>query len=230
MRLLSLAMGAVTIAAIYATVSALTVDRRLALSCAALLAFLPGFIVMAALVSNDNLAAMLAALVCWRIVLLRPAEHDAQESLPGLRSLLLLGLLLGLGLLSKTSMLAFVPTVGAALLIARGRHRWAWQPWLRANLVVFGTALLVSGWYFVRNYISYGDWLAWPLVLAANEVRTLPLSLRDWLHVGGQAYRSFWLEWIGIALDPVVQLMLALVSMLAWRAVCRHFGGAAGER
>jgi 4-amino-4-deoxy-L-arabinose transferase-like glycosyltransferase len=221
MRLLSLAMGAVTIAAIYATVSALTVDRRLALSCAALLAFLPGFIVMAALVSNDNLAAMLAALVCWRIVLLRPAEHDAQESLPGLRSLLLLGLLLGLGLLSKTSMLAFVPTVGAALLIARGRHRWAWQPWLRANLVVFGTALLVSGWYFVRNYISYGDWLAWPLVLAANEVRTLPLSLRDWLHVGGQAYRSFWLEWIGIALDPVVQLMLALVSMLALLGLAR---------
>ena len=76
MRLLSLAMGAVTIAALGAAVSTLTGNRRLGLLCAALTAFLPGFIFMAALVSNDNLAAMLAALLCWRIaLLLRPVEY-----------------------------------------------------------------------------------------------------------------------------------------------------------
>jgi hypothetical protein len=250
MRLLSLAMGALTIAALSATVSVATGDRRLALVSAALLAFLPGFIFMSALVSNDNLAALLAALLCWRIaLLLRPPLPDATRAAPGSRSLLLLGLLLGLGLLSKTSMLAFVPTVGVALLFAWTRqrqaedlksrssrsrrdsapaytrpgaaNRWDWQSWLRANLLVFGAALLVSGWYFVRNYLLYGDWLAWPLVLTANEVRTLPLSLRDWLHAGGQAYRSFWLEWIGIALDPAVQFVLALLTVLALLGLAR---------
>ena len=91
MRLLSLAMGAVTIGAIGATVSTLTADRRLGLWCAALVAALPGFIFMAALVSNDNLAAMLAALLCWRIaVLLRPVSPDAPYTSPGVPSTLLL--------------------------------------------------------------------------------------------------------------------------------------------
>jgi len=222
MRLLSLALGAVTIAAIGATVSTLTADRRLALWCVALVAFLPGFIFMAALVSNDNLAALLAALLSWRIaVLLRPIPPDAQVTSPGVRSTLLLGLLLGLALLSKTSMLAFVATLGVALLFARVRHRWTWLSWLRVNSLVFGFALVLSGWYFARNYLLYGDWLAWPLVLAANEMRVLPLTLRDWLHVAGQTYRSFWLEWIGIALDPAAQLVLALISTLALLGLAR---------
>ena len=249
MRLLSLAMGAVTITAIGATVAAATADAGLGLCAAALAAFLPGFIFMAALVSNDNLAAMLAALLCWRIaLLLRPGAASAAANAPGARpaaprraagidshvldtrSALLLGLLLGLALLAKTSMLAFIPTLGLALLLAKARLGWTRRAWLRVNALVFGCALLLSGWYFARNFLLYGDWLAWPLVLAANEVRVLPLTVRDWLHVAGQAYRSFWLEWIGIALDPAVQLLLAIVSLLALMGLMRSVALSAGAR
>ncbi|MEP7198567.1 MAG: hypothetical protein ABI874_02005, partial [Chloroflexota bacterium] len=55
-RALSVAMGAVTISAIYATARALTGDNRFALIVAAFVAFLPGFIFMSAVMNNDNLA------------------------------------------------------------------------------------------------------------------------------------------------------------------------------
>jgi hypothetical protein len=222
MRLLSLAMGAVTIAALYTSVLTITRDRKFALLCAALVAFLPGFIFMSALVSNDNLAAMLAALICWRIALLLQAPSPAGRPRSNVSSFILLGLLLGFGLLSKTSMLAFVATIGLALQVAARRGHWPWHAWLNANILVFGVAALLSGWYFVRNVLLYGDWLAWPLVLAANEVRTAPPGTAAWLHVLGQTYRSFWLEWIGIALDPAAQLILALFAVLALLGLIRY--------
>ncbi len=208
MRALSIAMGAATIAAIYATALALTGERTFALLSAALVAFLPGYIFMSAVVNNDDLAALLAALLCWRIVLMMQRPISSRESL-------LIGVLLGLGLLSKTSMLAFVVTISVALLAAARMQHWTWREWLRANALIFGVALIVSGWYFVRNAWLYGDWLAWPLVLAANAVRTHALSASDWLTALAQVYRGFWLEWIGIELDELFYWMLGVFAILA---------------
>ncbi len=210
MRGLSLLMGAVTIGAIYATTLTLTNERNFALITAALLAFLPGFIFMSAIVNNDNLAAMLAALLSWQIV--RSLSTHATRHTP---HALQTGALLGLGLLSKTSMLAFLPTIAATLLIAARLGHWSLREWLRANGIVFGLAVLLSGWYYLRNYALYQDWLAWPLVLAANAVRTAPLSVSEWISTLGQVYRSFWLEWIGISLEPLVLLCLSLFTVLA---------------
>ena len=224
MRLLSVAMGVITVAALYATTLAVTRNASIALLCAATVGLLPGFIFMAALVSNDNLAAMVSALLCWRIaVLLKTPEGQRDSgSSTGMLTYTLLGLLLGIGLLSKTSMLAFVATTGLALLVAARQRSWRPRTWLAINLVVFGVAALVGGWYYVRNFVLYGDWLAWPLVLAANEVRSAPLALPDWLHVLGQSYRSFWLEWIGIALPSAAQAVLALFAALALIGMVRY--------
>lgn len=216
MRGLSVLMGAVTIAAIYQTAKTLSGERTFALVTASLVAFLPGFIFMSSVVNNDNLAAMFAALLCWQIVVLvQSPTCNLQPATCNLPSPILIGLLLGLGLLSKTSMLAFVITLFVALLAAARVHHWLLRDWLRANLVVFGVAALVSGWYFIRNYWLYQDWLAWPLVLAANAVRIAPLTPNDWLNATAQVYRSFWLEWIGIRLEPVVLLVLSLFTALS---------------
>ena len=211
MRALSIVMGAVTLAAIYATAQQLTGNPSSALLSAALLGFLPGFIFMSAVVNNDNLSAMLAALLCWRMAKLLmhpPALHARRE-------FLWLGLLLGLGLLSKTSMLAFVATLFVALLAAARLQRWTLRDWLRANLIVFGVAGLVGGWYFVRNEWLYGDALAWPLVLGANALRTQALSLSDWFQALRGVYASFWLAWIGIRLDEAAYWVAGVFVLLA---------------
>jgi hypothetical protein len=42
---------------------------------------------------------------------------------------------------------------------------------------VFGLALLVSGWWFLRNYQLYGDWLGWNAFLETVGRRPHPASL-----------------------------------------------------
>ncbi|MGB3903489.1 MAG: hypothetical protein WBB22_01060, partial [Anaerolineae bacterium] len=82
-------------------------------------------------------------------------------------------------------------------------------------LLVVIPFLLISGCWFVRNQVLYGDPLGWGLVLAANALREAPLTLADiqWLIWG--LYRSFWLRWIGIELELPFYAALAIPCFLA---------------
>lgn len=88
--------------------------------------------------------------------------------------------------------------------------------------LTLGAAAAVAGWYFVRNWLLYGDPLAWSFVLATNALREGPLTLEvlGWLFRG--VFRSFWLGWIGIAFDPFVYWLIgalclgALAGFGAW--------------
>ncbi|MBI5876348.1 MAG: glycosyltransferase family 39 protein [Chloroflexi bacterium] len=207
MRLTSVLMGVVTVTAIYATALALSGERPFALAAAVCTAFLPGFIYMSAVVNNDDLATMFAALLCWQSVslLLSCARLTARRAAA-------IGLLLGLGFLSKTSMLAFAALVAPAFAAAAWLHSGRFIAGARASLIAYVVAVAVSFWYFVDNIAAFGDWLGWPLVLSANAVRTQQLDLGGWLSALAQVYRSFWLEWIGIALPAP---LLAIVSVFA---------------
>jgi hypothetical protein len=216
LRFVSLLMGAVTISAIYQTAQLILNERRFAILVAMSIAFLPGFIFMSSVVNNDNLAAMCAALLCWRIAsLVSRFKFDWKRAAQ--IELVIVGVWLGCGLLAKLSMIAFVPTTFIALLfVARAQcGTWGRRETIGALVVVFGVAALVSVWYFVRNSVVFHDLLAWPLVLSANAVRSQPLSLSEWLDVWGGLYRSFWLEWIGIQLDAPILWWFTWLTLLA---------------
>jgi hypothetical protein len=222
LRFVSLLMGAVTIIAIYRTAQLIVNEHYFAMLAAMSIAFLPSFIFMSAVVNNDNLTAMCAALLCWRIVSL--VSRSTCEWNRKIRSeLVWLGVLLGCGLLSKLSMIAFVPTTWLALVfVTRSQSfdklrtdAWDWHKTIGTMIIVLGIATLVSGGYFIRNLVVFQDILAWPLVLSANAVRAQPLGINEWLDLLGRLYRSFWLEWIGIQLDAPLLWWFTLLTLLA---------------
>jgi 4-amino-4-deoxy-L-arabinose transferase-like glycosyltransferase len=121
----------------------------LALGAAALVAFNPQFLYLSGAVSNDTPAALCGAavlLVCVRVV----------RQGPSLRRDVMLGILMGLSFLTKLHLVALLAPVAVAYLLAAWPSR-DWRAALRAALVIFGLAALLSGWWFLRNWRLYGD-------------------------------------------------------------------------
>jgi hypothetical protein len=75
------------------------------------------------------------------------------------------GVLLGAGLLSKLSMVILLPLPVAAVALAawkaRGQRTGLIARSLAALTLVYGVAALAAGWWFARNWLLYGDPLAW---------------------------------------------------------------------
>jgi hypothetical protein len=163
-RLLSLALGAISIALCYVTARLLwPAAPGLALGAAALVAFNPQWIFHHALVSNDPLLIALSSLlICLSVGAaeqLRQSENSIARtfwSRVTSRWWLLpqaLGIVLGLMLITKQSalFLAPVPLLGLYL----GRRSIA--RWLMASALVLMMAVVISAWWFVRNRSLYGD-------------------------------------------------------------------------
>jgi hypothetical protein len=167
-------------------------ERGFALLAAALVAFNPQFLFTSALVSNDGLLAALGAILLWACL-------DRQLTLP---RCLLLGLLFGLALLTKQSALLFGPLlVWAAWRNSEGNLR----RWFVFCLVWGATALLVAGWWYIRNWQLYGD----PLGLAVfkAEFTTQPFAWHDpaaWVSALAQLHSSFWARFGWMSLQPTI--------------------------
>ena len=149
-RWISILMGAVTVVLTYVIALELFPgDKALAATASGFVAFNPMFLFVSASVNNDNLATTLATLALWRII--RLLKGDTSWTHLGL-----LGLLIGFGALSKSSTLGMFALVGLALLIIALRER-SWRPLIEGSAIVLGVAVLVSGWWFLRNWRLYGD-------------------------------------------------------------------------
>jgi 4-amino-4-deoxy-L-arabinose transferase-like glycosyltransferase len=223
-RLLSIAFGAITVWSVFQLGRVLFPDQpAIGLTMAALTAFTPQFLFLSAVVNNDNAAIAISALILWQVAALL---HDPRPLLSWKRSTAL-GLLLGVGLLSKASLIALVPVVGLAVLIAGLRQQDSTGGKRLASIaghlaLAFGLAVILAGWYFVRNWVLFGDPLGWAFTLQVSALREAPLSweVLAWLFRG--LYRSFWLGWIGIQLDGILYwiigaiCLVGLVGFVAW--------------
>ena len=152
-RWLSLLMGAGTILCVYGTARELFPRRpALALAAAALVAFNPMFLFITTSVHDDALANLVAA-----VTLYMTARFLVRG--PTVRRAAALGLLVGLGFLTKLTCLLVAPTVGLALLWRplTDRGRAVWRETARLGGIVLVLALLVGGWWFARNILLYGE-------------------------------------------------------------------------
>ncbi len=121
----------------------------LAVGAAALVAFNPQFLYLSGAINNDIPAALCGAAVLWaclRLVRLGPSP----------RIDVTLGLLYGLALLTKFHLVALFGLIALAYLLAAWPTR-DWRALARGLLIVLGVAALLSGWWFWRNYVLYGD-------------------------------------------------------------------------
>jgi len=158
----------------------------LALLAGSLVAFNPQFLHIGSAVNNDNLLTLAATGATLVVLLILRHPHVERHWLD-------LGVLLGSTLLAKTLGAATAVACCLALgLITLTSHHW--RSFARHWLQLAGTILLVSGWWFVRNQLLYGDPLGWAYyerVYAVNLGRGLP-PFSQWLQVLGTQFRSFW--------------------------------------
>lgn len=229
-RLLSLALGAVTVVAIYATARAIWPARRsVALLAAGLAAFDPQFVFVASVVNNDNLLNATAAVALWLAVRIALGQV-------GQRAWWGLGLALGIGLLAKFSGLALLALAGGAVVLAAMRQRAA-APVQRALPAVLLPPLLLAGWWFVRNAALYGEPFGWPTHLASVGApgSTPAWTPERWLEHVWLLMASAWLAfgWMNVWAPLWFYLLcvaLALASAAGWAGILAQPGGRAELR
>lgn len=197
-RFLSIGWAAVAVWAIYRTLSAL-VGPAWALPATAFVAFIPQFVFISATANNDNALNALAALVLWRVTVLwqRPLSGG---SIRPWQPFLTTGVVLGLALLAKLSALGLAAVVGVTLLAMAWRAR-SWRLLFEGTVALAAPALLIAGWWYVRNWRLYGDPLAWNVWEANILLRLRPADGRTVLAELESLEWSFWglFGWLNVA-------------------------------
>ena len=242
-RLLSVLMGAGTVYFTYRLALELAPKRHgLALAAAGLTAFTPMFVFISASVNNDNLAILLSAAILWLLARWLRAGTPRRA-----REYALLGLLLGAAALSKTSALGLWGLAGGVVvwLQVREMRRTTNPPpkpqgagdggrmkkllsVVRPSSVVYLylSALAVSGWWFVRNFVLYHDWLGWSAFLDTVGRRPHPASL---LQLWGERVgfvQAYWGLFGGVSV-PMPDWTYLVLNVIATLALVGLVWGAA---
>lgn len=186
-RLLSLGLGVGTLWFV-AHLGARLFNPTIGLLAAMLTAFNPMFLFVSAAVNNDSLAILLAAWGLYWLLDLYTAPPDPRRAA---WRYIRLGVVLGLGILTKLSLGALLGLTGVALAWQAWRLRRP-SVWLGGGLLVALTAGLVAGGWFWRNWVVYGDVTGLSVFLQVQGRRAAPLTWSGWLAEFGTFYRSYW--------------------------------------
>ncbi len=186
-RFLSILMATVTVVACYTIALKLFKGNRcLAAGAMAITAFNPMFIFISSAINNDNAVIMFVTLALWLMIKMvessKPVNNEQSPPSPtplhprSLNQAALLGLLLGLGVLSKLYAFGLLPIAGGVFLWVAYQQQLSTSeqkpglvpqirriiitalPWMVTMTFVF---VLIGGWFYLRNAWLYeGDFLA----------------------------------------------------------------------
>jgi hypothetical protein len=254
-RLVSVALGAATVVLTYLAAKALTDQRPktkdqgadqllvlrrssfVPLLAAGFVAFNPQFLFVSALITNDALLVTLSAALLWLVVrsTRRPSGGVAPRSLLELRhaslSAVVIGVLLGLALLTKQSALILTPV--ALLSVLQSGKGIGYEPreskgmlrLSRGQLVTLSscvafvvTTALVCGWWYARNWRLYGDLFG--LGAFQAEFMTQQFEVGSWTAWRGalaQLHASFWARFGWMNVPPsawVIWLCAAIEAVV----------------
>ncbi|HUN54403.1 MAG TPA: hypothetical protein VMU29_04530 [Smithella sp.] len=112
---------------------------------------MPMNIYMSQIISNEPLAGLLSAIVLFLCIkgIIVPNNNS-------IRSAAILGLFLGLALLSKAHAIVLIPIVAIRHLMMYSSEAKMRKNLCKPFLTMAGVAFLVAGWYYIRNWIKLG--------------------------------------------------------------------------
>lgn len=236
LRLLSVVYGLGILLCTFGATRLLFPDHPwLALGAVGFVVFIPQHLMFLGGINNDPLAILLICANLWGVIFF--LKHPA----PRLFHVGLLGLLVGLALLTKSTVYFIAGIVGLAILLRWRRERWPWRI-ARRHLVAFlAPALLLGGIWWLRNLDVYGgtDFLA---LQRHNQVAADQLQTHDYIHAPehlngdiGQyrqnylytTFHSFWGQfgWMGVPMPLQIYRILLVFTIVvligaglyAWR-------------
>ena len=210
LRLVSVLIASLTIPFAWLAALELFSSRALAVSVCALITAMPGLMIDIARIGNESLAIALGS---WLVLLL--LRDRSLRSRLGTQGAILLGVALGLGLLTKAYFLAFIP-----VLIFRRR------------IYSLAVALSIGGWWYWRNFRLTGTWTGeimdvaatragWTAKLAAigkiQWLRVLDVAL--WTHIWTGAWSFLTVRsWM----YRIFELVFAVVAIMVVLALLRR--------
>jgi 4-amino-4-deoxy-L-arabinose transferase-like glycosyltransferase len=207
-----------------------------ALAAAGFVAFLPQHLAMNASANNDALTEVIIVLGLWllaRAMLARSGDRPHEWPL--------LGLVLGLGFLTKLTAYPMAGLIAVALGLIARRRAWSIRRFVTVVLQVYIPAILLGAFWWVRNILVYGglDFLATTRhdSIVVDQPRTAD-KLAQWgvkLYVQRfiqTTFQSFWGQfgWMGVVMDQRVYLALLvygaglLVGLVAAATLFRRSG------
>ena len=188
-------------------------------STAVFVAFIPQHVAMLASVNNDSLSELFIALLLYMTLRwvtrtgIRKAEDDR-------RWLVGLGLVLGLGFLTKATVYLMAPVLGIVLL---GQYWRAWPRLFQAGILLFAPAFLLGAIWWVRNVVVYGGLDA--LGKAAHDAVVVGQPrTTEWITLYGldgtiqrffqTTFNSFWGQfgWMAVPMRVEVYWLLLALS------------------
>lgn len=178
----SILLGVITVLVNYATLRLVWPDRPyLRLMGLGVVAFWPQFVYVSGMVNNDNAMFLTVALSFYLVLKQHRTGPTWQRSA-------LLGVVLGLALLSKSSAAILCLPMGLIVLVDR---RWWWP---HAPITLSLTVLVAGGWY-LNNLVQYGDPTGLQAFFATWETEIIQPGSIAW-GVGLQrawfGYESLW--------------------------------------
>lgn len=219
LRLASLLLGAGAIFLAYHIARLLFPQAEwVAWSTAIFVAFIPQHIAMLASVNNDSLSELLIALLLY--LLLRWVTRDGIRKLGDDRRWLIgLGLVLGLGFLTKATVYLMAPVLAVVLL---WQYWGTWQRLFQAGVLLFSPAFLLGAFWWVRNVLVYGglDILG---KVAHDAVVVGQPRTAEWIGQYGltetierflqTTFNSFWGQfgWMAVPMQPEVYWLLLIL-------------------
>ena len=225
LRLLSVLAGLGLLGITYLMGRTLFPDEPvLTLGILAFVALAPQHVAMTASINNDTLAELiLGGVLLGCLWLLQGQEAGALRSkVSGLKLPLGIGVLVGMALLTKVTVYVALLLPAAAVALTRGGRPQASRgsspfpaPWL---LAIYGTALLMSALWFLRNAGVYGGMDVLGLARHAQVVSGQP-QVQEWglplvQDLNVTLFQSFWVQlgWMGVPAAPGVYQLLAVAS------------------
>lgn len=232
LRLFSLVIGAGVVLCAYAVGKALLpAQPQIALGAAAFVAFIPQHMATLASVNNDSLAELVVAVTLWLTILYLKTERVKAWQL---------GVVVGIGLLTKVNTIFLVGLVPLAILLKwwTGRYRAQVSPLkLLRELLMFALPVLVlGGVWWARNVSVYGFPDVFGLgrhdLVVTDQARTAEriaeIGLGNYLSESvAITFNSFWGQfgWMAFPLQDWMYaaiLLLLVVAALGWVVGMRH--------
>ncbi|MBX3066811.1 MAG: glycosyltransferase family 39 protein [Anaerolineae bacterium] len=208
-RLLSVLLGAVTVAMTYLLARELFPDRQaIWIGAAAITAFNPMFLFISGAVNNDNLSTTVASVLLVLIVRLLK-----RTSAPTLHELVIIGVAAGAGMLAKFNIGFLLPVIAVVLGVLAYRLK-DWKVFVVGGLVTGGLTILIGGWWYLRNWQLYGDPTGLNVFLDIVGRRAIPAN---WAQLWSERHTflmSYWGFFGGVNL-PLPDWMYTVFNAIA---------------